>query len=337
MVAGKPAYAWTGTEWVPIMAPVEGADLGVTDHPALSGRTTPDSHPIEAVTGLELELAGKAPLVHSHPSEDLDAGDGIEFVGVAPTIVNNVDKGSTALNVHVNDADPHPATYAPTVHSHDGEYAPDPHTHAEYDPAGTALAGDQAHVQDQDPHAAYIQPDEIIGGPGIASVVNPDGSVTLTNTAQNVGVSGMGFGQLTERNIPDSTWRAMQLDKEILHTLNGTTGTVVADAGFTLDAGDPEGWYTVFAAVAFIGNANGRRVIRCSVNGDPLLCPLIPQGLQPTALGGSTSFVQTSGPVYLRPGDRIAVEAWQNSGITLTSSIENTVMTILFTGEGGAA
>ena len=53
MALGKPAFVWDGLEWVPIGTPVDGADLGVTDHPALTGRTAPDSHPIDAVTGLQ--------------------------------------------------------------------------------------------------------------------------------------------------------------------------------------------------------------------------------------------------------------------------------------------
>ena len=342
MVAGKPGYVWTGTEWAPIGIPVEGADLGVTDHPSLMGRSANDSHPIAAVSNLQLELNSKSNIGHTHAEQVLIAGPGIGILeGPSDTLISNTDTGTDSFNLHVGETDPHAGIYAPEIHVHNysptghtHNYAPDPHDHATlYDPLGEAQAINNSHVSATDPHASYLMPLDVIGGPGISSVDNGNGTVTLTNTAQNVGVAGYAAAQNTARNIPDSTWQGMQLDKLLLETIDATSGTTVATAGFTLGPTAPEGWYECNAAVAITGNATGRRMLRITVNGDPAGAPLIPQDSRNSLGGGVITFTQTSGPIYLRRGNRIAVEIWQNSGVQLQSSIDNTLMAIIFTGE----
>jgi hypothetical protein len=475
----KPAYAWDGTEWVPLGAPAEG-DVGVTDHPALTGRTTPDGHPIAAITDLQTTLDGKSDDDHTHPGLNIEAGAGIELSDGDPNVITNIDPGSDAVNAHVGNPNPHAGIYSTDDHLHDGEYSPTGHDHGtEYDPAGTAASAVAAHVAEQDPHPNYLLPDEVLQGDGINIVQPGDGTIQIVNTSKggqpltmgglnqtaaqpipgdstwtpltqlttitenfgglipevpdgsfviptsgvyvvtlsvgftaanfpgsqracrimrngsslngstvravaptatvsnqvsadqywfNAGdvitfevsqdsgseitthngstrasislvngavtqaVIGVAATQTTPYNVTDSVWRGMATETVLINSIGAVVGTTMGEAGITLTADSPEGWYDLVVSAGFASNASGNRRLQVLLNGLIANAPLIPKMNVYPPGAGIQATLQVAGPVYLKQGDVLRPEIYQNTGSGLETSAPNCSVSLLFRG-----
>ena len=479
MAVARPGYFWddAAQEWAPIGIAPEGSE--VTDHNQLSGRNSPQSHPIVAVDGLTEALDGKAPTGHTHSGLNIQAGEGIDLSGGDPNVISNTDLGSDALEAHQGEVDPHPI-YSQLEHEHD--YAAADHTHPgtdhdhpSYEIAGTAAELIDTHVAEVDPHPAYLLPPEVQSSDGISVTDNGDGTITLLNTAMNgqplvaaalvasadqsiptatwtpltnlvvpdgdsgnlipdppdgsflipqagayiftaaVGfaagggargirmtrngtpvpgstsmvnaptgqpsalptavqidlrpddvirveafqtsgnpldaeaascrstisrvngatsdrIVGVAVTQTTVRTYQTATWTGIICDTTVLNTIDATVGTNQATAGVTLGPDSPEGWYDLVVSIGFAGDNNGNRRLRVLVNDVITNAPLIPNMNVLSAGGGIITPVQVAGPVYLKPGDYLRPEGFQNTSGNLDSAPANTAWSLLFRG-----
>lgn len=324
MALGKPGYVWDGVEWVPIGTPVEGSEIGVTDHPALTGRTTPDGHPIEAITDLQPTLDGKSDVTHTHPGLNIDAGAGIDISGIDPSIITNIDPGSDAVDAHVANTDPHTGKYAVTDHLHDGEYSPDPHTHTEYDPVGSADSAVAGHVVEQDPHPNYLSPLDVIQGDGIAITDGGDGTITVVNTSKGGQPLTMaGLDAAGVQSIPgDGTWTPLTSLTVVTENYGGLVPEV-PDGSMVVPT---TGAYMVTASVGFASAnfAGSQRAVRIK-RGTTVLNGSTVRAIAPT----DTVSNQVSADQYwLTQGDVITVEASQNSGSAIDTQAASTRFTM---------
>jgi len=332
-MSSRPTYMWSGTEWLSI-APGIGDEGGITDHQGLTGRTDPDSHPIESITDLQPALDNKSDITHTHQGLDLDAGVGISIDGVDPTVISNTDLGSEAVNEHINvidNPDPHIGVYAGIAHLH-AEYSPTSHLHDDlyseiahvhdglYDPTGTADAAVLEHTEEPDPHAVYLLPPDVLSGDGIQVTDIGDGTVRIDNTAQNgqpLTVASLACGGT--QSIPHDTWTLIT----DLSVDGDTAGLVdpVTPYGFTAQT---RGVYIIIGTVGMPASPTGERAIRVLINGT-----VADGGINVVNAPSQQPSVQTiSGQWLLEVGDVVTFETYHTAGSGLVLDGPTTRMTI---------
>jgi hypothetical protein len=334
MVVSRPGYVWSGTEWVPIGSPVDASSGIITDHSALTGRSTTSQHPTSAITGLDPALAGKSDTTHTHTGYDVAAGAGISTDNGSPNVITNTDRGTDAVTDHVAEADPHAGGYSLPDHLHTGTYADTTHTHS-YDVLGAADNAVQAHVADNDPHVDYLLSSQVIPGPGIAVQDNGPAGILVTAVSQGgiVPVVGIAVGQSQNRNVANITWFAPRKELILLQTMDAAPIIDGSPNGILFGPNAPAGWYQAIYSCAFAGNVGGTvRAIRMTVNGVVANSPLCPRLNMTPLAASSITIVPATGVLLGKPGDRIAFECFQNSGATLATDAGDTFLALLYMG-----
>lgn len=147
-------------------------------------------------------------------------------------------------------------------------------------------------------------------------------------SVNNVATPFDGLGQMlcvvtdsSTQSIPASTWTALDWDQDTsdlcgLHN-TGTNNNVIYIK--------VPGWYTVSSRVRFAANATGDRRLRITKNGGTVDRTTVIEA--PTA--SITCSVETSITLYLAAGDRVGIEAYQDSGGALNALLNESQFIVM--------